>query len=86
MLCAQSGGVHAPAGGGFIATISKGAENGRKSEQHMLTYLAVGWDFVGALSNGTEDVWEMSSGRPMYPKPAWEQMRGGDVILTGVQE
>jgi len=52
----------------------------------MLTYLAVGWDFVGALSNGTEDVWEMSSGRPMYPKPAWEQMRGGDVILTGVQE
>ena len=52
----------------------------------MLTYLAVGWDFVGALSNGAEDVWEMSSGRPMYPKPAWEQMRGGDVILTGVRE
>jgi hypothetical protein len=54
--------------------------------QNMLTYLAAGWDFVGEPYNGTEDVWEMSSGRPMYPRLAWEQMLGGDIILTGVPE
>ena len=32
MLYAQSGGTNTPAGGAFIATLSKGAGNGRKSE------------------------------------------------------
>jgi hypothetical protein len=69
-----------------LSTSDGGAGKTTAEMQNVLTYLAAGWDFVGESSNGTEDVWEMSSGQPMYPKLAWEQMPVGDVILTGVQK
>jgi len=54
--------------------------------QDVSMYLAAGWDFVGEPDNGTEDVWEMSSGGPTYPKLAWEQMLETEVIPAGVQD
>jgi hypothetical protein len=53
--------------------------------QDVSMYLGAGWDFTGESYNGTEDLWEMSGGGPVYPKLAWEQMFEAEVIPTDVQ-
>ncbi len=48
--------------------------------QSMWTYIIAGWDFTGATVDGTEDIWKMCCGRPIYPKLAWEPMLVGDFV------
>lgn len=48
--------------------------------QSMWTYIIAGWDFAGEMADGTEDVWKMCCGRPIYPKLAWEPMLVGDFV------
>jgi hypothetical protein len=48
--------------------------------QNLWTYIVAGWDFVGEASNGTEDIWKMCCGRPIYPKLAWEPLLAGDFV------
>jgi hypothetical protein len=48
--------------------------------QSMWTYIVGGWDFAGETVNGTEDIWQMCCGRPIYPKLAWEPMLVGDFV------
>jgi hypothetical protein len=35
------------------------------------TFLNAGWDFVGEMANGTEDIWWILEGKD-YPKLWWE--------------
>ena len=51
--------------------------------QNVDTYLSAGWDFVGEVVNGEEDIWAMPLG--WYPVLAWEYggERGGDVTGDG---
>ena len=61
--------------------ISDGGEGKTTTEmQNMWMYLTAGWDFTGEMSNGTDDVWKICCGRPIYPKLAWEQMLVGDFV------
>jgi len=54
--------------------------------QDLSTYLKAGWDFVGEVLNGTQDIWMMDPGPPSYPKLAWQQTHpGGWVDPDGVQ-
>jgi hypothetical protein len=40
------------------------------------TFLDAGWDFVGEMANGSEDVWKISEGLG-YPRLSWEKYSGG---------
>ena len=44
------------------------AELGRTTA---VTFLAAGWDFVGEVENGTEEIWWIDEGRD-YPRLWWE--------------
>jgi hypothetical protein len=35
------------------------------------TFLEAGWDFVGEVENGTEEIWWIDEGRD-YPRLWWE--------------
>jgi len=35
------------------------------------TFLDAGWDFVGEIENGTEDIWWIDEGKD-YPRLWWE--------------
>jgi len=45
--------------------------------QDIRTYLSTGWDFVGEISNGTDDIWKMDTGGPAYPTLAWQEALPG---------
>lgn len=60
---------------------SDGGEGKSTSEmQNMWMYFDAGWDFKGEMANGTDDVWKMCCGRPVYPKLSWEQVLAGDFV------
>ncbi len=40
--------------------------------QELSTYLNAGWDFIGEMSNGTEDIWYLCEGN--YPKLSWQRL------------
>jgi hypothetical protein len=48
--------------------------------QNIWTYIPAGWDFEGEPFNGTDNIWKMCCGRPIYPRLAWEQMLVGDFV------
>jgi hypothetical protein len=48
--------------------------------QRLATYMAAGWDFGDASYDGTPAVWKACSGRPMYPKLAWQKVPAGDYV------
>ena len=52
-----------------------GGGTGRTTSQmqDLSTYLKAGWDFVGEVLNGTQDIWMMDPGWPSYPRLAWQQ-------------
>ena len=41
------------------------------------TFLDAGWDFVGEMGNGTEDIWWIFDGRD-YPRLSWERVLDDD--------
>jgi hypothetical protein len=57
-----------------------GAGKTTSEMQNIWMYLSAGWDFAGGSFDGTDDVWKMCCGRPIYPKLAWEQMLVGDFV------
>jgi hypothetical protein len=44
----------------------------------LATFMGAGWDFVGELANGTEDVWRMCADGVDYPRLSWEFSKTGD--------
>ena len=40
--------------------------------QRAATFLAAGWDFVGEMKNGAQDIWQIDEGKD-YPRLIWEQ-------------
>lgn len=48
--------------------------------QRWWTYVGAGWDFAGEVANGTDDIWKMCCGKPVYPRLAWESMLVGDFV------
>jgi hypothetical protein len=48
--------------------------------QNIQTYISAGWDFVGEIINGTDDVWKMDDGGPAYPELAWQESLPGDSV------
>lgn len=43
------------------------------------TFTSYGWDFVGEVVNGTEDIWDICEGTN-YPKLAWQILPAGDFV------
>ncbi len=48
------------------------------------TFADVGWDFVGEMVNGTEDIWRMCVDDVNYPMLWWEFLSGDLVCPDGV--
>ncbi|UCC23043.1 MAG: hypothetical protein JSW23_02980 [Planctomycetota bacterium] len=44
------------------------------------TYTDAGWDFVGEVINGTEDIWKMNCEGMSYPKLSWWEAALGDFV------
>jgi hypothetical protein len=44
------------------------------------TFTDAGWDFVGEVINGTEDIWKMNCEGMSYPKLSWWEPALGDFI------
>jgi hypothetical protein len=47
------------------------------------TFTSAGWDFVGEVVNGPNDVWDICEGTN-YPKPAWQSMWGDFLCPDGL--
>jgi hypothetical protein len=60
---------------------SAGGTGKTTAEMHRAdTFLAAGWDFVGEMTNGTEDLWWIEEGLE-YPRLAWERMPSDDPAI-----
>jgi len=58
---------------------SAGGEGKTTAEMKTLaTFAEAGWDFVGEMANGTEDVWRMCADGVGYPRLSWEFAGSGD--------
>jgi hypothetical protein len=44
------------------------------------TFTNAGWDFVGEVINGTEDIWKMNCEGMSYPKLSWWEAALGDFV------
>jgi hypothetical protein len=53
------------------ATSTGGSGNTTAEMQTAKTFLDAGWDFVGEMANGTEDIWWIDEGQD-YPRLWWE--------------
>lgn len=49
------------------------------------TFTDAGWDFVGELANGTDDIWRMCVDGLYYPKLSWQFLLGDFVCPDGVE-
>ncbi len=59
-------------------TMSVGGEGKTTAQMQMVqTYLDAGWDFLGELTDGVEDIWWILEGRD-YPHLWWEKVLGDD--------
>jgi hypothetical protein len=47
--------------------------------QTMSTFTDAGWDFVGEVINGPNDIWKICEGTN-YPKLSWQMPLAGDVV------
>lgn len=63
-----------------MATSDGGVGKVTAEMQNIWTYLGAGWDFAEAEFDGADDIWMMCSGRPIYPKLAWEPVVVGDFV------
>jgi len=58
---------------------SAGGTNKTTAEMQMAsTFLSAGWDYVGEVANGTEDIWRMCLDGVGYPRLGWAYVRIGD--------
>jgi hypothetical protein len=48
----------------------------RAEMQTESTFLEAGWDFVGEITNSTEDIWKITEGLS-YPRLSWQKYSGG---------
>jgi hypothetical protein len=53
------------------ATSAGGTGKTAAEMQTVSTFLDAGWDFVGEMANGTEDIWWINEGKD-YPRLWWE--------------
>jgi len=51
--------------------------------QQLSTFTDAGWDFVGEVINGANDIWEICEGTN-YPKFVWQELLGDFVCPDGV--
>jgi len=58
-----SGREESPGGGTGLTT---------SAMQDQATYIGAGWDFVGEVDNGAEEIWTMDCNGPVYPRLIWE--------------
>jgi len=63
-----------------VSESAAGAGKTTAEMQNIWTYIVTGWDFEGEPFNGTDNIWKMCCGRPIYPRLAWEQMLVGDFV------
>jgi hypothetical protein len=60
------------------ATSDGGADKTTAQMQMESTFTDAGWDFVGEMENGTEDIWSICEGTN-YPRFVW-QIPAGDLV------
>ncbi len=46
--------------------------------QDLAAYIDAGWDFLGESDNGTDEIWTMDGGEPIYPRLTWELADAND--------
>ncbi len=58
------------------ATSAGGTAKSTAEMRTAATFLTAGWDFVGEIANGTEDIWQIQEGKD-YPRLRWQQENAG---------
>ncbi len=83
-MCSQ-GGLPSFVGGSSVGGSSGCDDSHGKTTAEMQTaqtFLDAGWDFVGEMGNGTEDIWKIAE-RLDYPRLWWEPYDGRVTVVLG---